>query len=305
MRVPVPSSSGDRWPCAQRDAACDLAGPDWARLTEVGGKKEVFAGDLFALEGWAALVAGLGEDGAYAFAQRTALMYVRPDALAAGTTRQILAAAAAADFAPLAVMPVRLERCAVRSLWAYTCRWATAERLVLLDAVAALGPGLLVLWADARGGPACARMTGVKGRNDPRRRAGGTLRDAGGSPNRALTLVHTPDEPADVVRELGVLCSWPERAALIGEASARRAGAGVGLEVLEAAVGAVERELPALGWPTGPRGPVRTPAVRELHAGPVAQRWAAVVAASASWPLLRRTPGPATWPEQETRSPWR
>ncbi|MGR4852125.1 hypothetical protein [Streptomyces sp. LARHCF252] len=106
----------------------------------------------------------------------------------------------------------------MRALWAYMCRWATTERL-LLDALAALGPGLLVLWADNTGASACERMTAVKGRNDPRRREPGTLRDIAGSPNRVLTMLHCADDAADVVRELGVLCSWAERSHLIKDAA--------------------------------------------------------------------------------------
>jgi hypothetical protein len=70
---------------------------------------------------------------------------------------------------------VRLDRCGLRSLVGYTARRATAERLWLLDAVAALGPGLLVLWADEARlpgeTPAAVRMTRLKGANDPAARS--------------------------------------------------------------------------------------------------------------------------------------
>ncbi|WP_311579421.1 nucleoside-diphosphate kinase [Streptomyces lancefieldiae] len=262
----------------------------------------MLARDLHAQEGWAALAGALGdEEEAYAFSARTALMWLRPDAFAAGTARRVVAATAEAGFTPLAVRPIRLERCAVRALWSYMCRWATAERLILMDALVALGPGLLVLWADDTGGPVSVRMMAVKGRNDPARREPGSLRDIAGSPSRALTMLHTTDDPADVVRELAVLCSWPERAGLIAEAAARlREGHSADLDQ---ALGGVERELPPLGLPVLEAG-APAPAVHELFTGPVDKRWAALVAASEGWPLLRRTPGPAAWPEQETRSPW-
>jgi hypothetical protein len=289
-----------------RPAAFDLAGPDWDRLTGVEGKAEVFARDLFALEGWASLTGELGAPEAYAFAERTALMWLRPDAFAAGAARKLLVAAEEAGFRPVAARPVRLDRSGVRALWAYMCRWATAERLLLLDALAALGPGLLVLWADATGDArrdvgesTSERMTAVKGRNDPARRQERTLRDVAGSPNRALTMLHTTDDPADVVRELAVLCTWPERADLITAAAARLLD-GQSVD-LDHALRDVESELAPLGLP---EAGAPAPSVHELHTGPVDKRWAALVAASERWPLLRRTPGPAAWPEQETRSPW-
>ncbi|MFE3742659.1 hypothetical protein [Streptomyces sp. NPDC059134] len=98
----------------------------------------------------------------------------------------------------------------MRALWAYMYQWATVERLWLLDALAALGPGLLVLMADEHGAqarvPASVRITEVKGSNDPGRRIPGFLREVAGSPNRVLTMVHSVDEPADVVRELAICC---------------------------------------------------------------------------------------------------
>ncbi|MER8226346.1 hypothetical protein ABTZ58_38795 [Streptomyces sp. NPDC094143] len=291
-----------------RSAAFDLAGPRWDRLTDTDGKADVFARDLFALEGWASLAGQLGEQQAYAFAERTSLMWLRPDAFAAATARGVLAAAEAAGFRPLAAQPVRLERCGIRVLWAYMCRWATTERLMLLDALAALGPGLLVVWtagtgsARAAGGePVSVRMTRLKGRNDARRREQASLRAVAGSPNRALTMLHTPDDPADVVRELAVFCDRAERAELIRQASTHLAGAQPA--AIEGAVRAVEAELPPLGLPSRHR-PGRPVQARELFAGPVEARWAALVAASHAWPLLTRTPQAAFWPEQEMRSPW-
>lgn len=298
LRAPYPA---DDQPANGRSPAFDLAGPDWVRLTDVTGKDQVFARDLLAQEGWAALAGELGDGEAHGFAESVALMWLRPDAFAAGSARRVLTATAQAGFRPVAVLPVRLDRCAVRALWAYMCRWATAERLILMDALAALGPGMLVLWTDDTGGPASVRMTAAKGRNDPSRRQQGTLRDVAGSPNRALTMLHTTDDPADLVRELAVLCSWPERAEIITTAATRlRDGHPA---ALDAAVRAVESELPPLGLPELEAG-TSAPSAYELFTGPVDKRWAALVAASESWPLLRRTPGPAAWPEQETRSPW-
>jgi hypothetical protein len=277
-------------------------------LTGIDGKGDVFARDLYALEGWASLAGEIGEQQAYVFAERTSLMWLRPDAFAAGTARSVLTAAEAAGFRPLAARPVRLERCGVRALWAYMCRWATGERLMLLDALAALGPGLLVVWTDgtgsaraAGGEPVSVRMTRLKGRNDASRREHASLRAVAGSPNRALTMLHTTDDPADVVRELGVFCAWGERAELIRQASAHLAGGQAA--AVEEAVRAVEAEVPPLGLPSRHR-PGRHVQAREMFTGPVEARWAALVAASHAWPLLTRMPQAAFWPEQETRSPW-
>ncbi len=155
----------------------------------------------------------------------------------------------------MAARPVQLGPGAVRVLWAYMLRWATAERLLLLDAVAALGPGLLVLWAHSTPGAVSTRMKALKGSNDPARRCEGPLRGVAGALNRVLTMLHTADDPADAVRELAVLCSWRERAQLVCEAAARlRGGRPV---ALEDTVRAVDRELPAFGLPQGTAYPYR------------------------------------------------
>jgi hypothetical protein len=86
-----------------------------------------------------------------------------------------------------------------------------------LDAVAELGPGLVALYRHPDGAPS-RRLTRLKGGNDPSGRAADSLRSVAGSPNRLLTMVHTSDDPADVVRELAVFLPWRERTALVASA---------------------------------------------------------------------------------------
>ncbi|MFF8919408.1 hypothetical protein ACF08M_40540 [Streptomyces sp. NPDC015032] len=271
------------------------------------GKDTVFAADIWAREGWASAELTLGGAGAHRFADRIAVTWLRPDAFAAGTARRVLAAVAERGFRVLAARPVHLGPAGARALWAYMCRWATVERLWLLDAVVALGPGLLVLWADDTDSPlpASARLTAGKGNGAPGRRDGQSLRDLAGALNRVLTMVHTADEPADVIRELAVFCpSWQERVLLIEEAATRLAEGTAGS--WEAACRQVETELPAQAAPdrAGTAGPVvRGPGV--LYQGELAERWAALRAAADTWPLLAPSPGPVSWPEQARRNPWR
>lgn len=287
-------------------AALDLSGPrKWDRMTCTSDKAAVFSRDVFSREAWATLVHGLGEEQAYRFAERVALLWVRPDAFAAGATRRVLAAAGDAGFRALAVRPVRLERCGVRSLWGYAARWATAEGLWLLEAIAALGPGLMVLYADEEWRPggqsASVRMTVVKGVGDPAVRAKGTLREVAASPNLALTMVHAADEGADLVRELGVFVPWAERLQVVVEA-ARRLASGATCP-LEQAIRSVEAEFASItapplqlsgmaGEPTADVGP--------LLAGPLDRRWAKVQAAALRWRLFSSSPASAWWRESVT-----
>ena len=299
-------SEGRIPPQMPRHPALDLAGPrEWQRLTSVPGKAEVFGRDVFMRESWASFVDGLeGERRAQRFIEQVALVWLRPDAFAAGVTRHVLAAADAAGFRALAARPVRLERCGVRSLWAYAARCATAEGLWLLEAIAALGRGLLVLYVDERWGPdgpsATVRMTEVKGAGDPTARAPGTLRDVAGSPNPALTMVHAADEGADLVRELGVFLPWVERRHLIVNA-ARRLETGARCP-LDQAVADVDSEFVSLGTEIerSSRSGSDPEHVDHLLVGTLERRWAGILAAAERWRLFSAGPVTGWWSEPVT-----
>ncbi|WP_433531290.1 nucleoside-diphosphate kinase [Micromonospora sp. CA-263727] len=241
--------------------------------------------DIYFRDSWAALSTTLGESQAYRFAASVGLLWVRPDAFAAGVAHVVLDAVVRAGFRPVAGVVVRLDRRGVRALWAGELERATVERLWLLDAVVALGPSVLLLLADdapVLGSPVASRLRGVKGANDPQVREPGTLRAVAGSPNRALTMVHTAEDGADLVRELGVFCDWPQRCALVAQAAGHLA-AGTTWSV-EPALRTVQRQVPAM-----PHVPLAGRVTRHpsgLAAADLADRWAKVRRASEVWPLL-------------------
>jgi nucleoside diphosphate kinase len=186
-------------------------------LTADPGKRERYTVDPLLREGWATLVGVLGQKAALRFASETAVAWLRPDVAAAGAIGEVCARIDAAGFAAVGAAVVRLGRADVRALWWWQLRRATAERLLLLDAVAELGPGLVALYRHPAGDPS-RHLTRLKGGNDPADRPADSLRSVAGSPNRLLTMVHTSDDPADVVRELAVFLPWRERAALVASA---------------------------------------------------------------------------------------
>ncbi|WP_181009019.1 nucleoside-diphosphate kinase [Streptomyces sp. SM12] len=228
-----------------------MPAPATDRLTREPEKARHYAFDPLVRGGWATLVGVLGEGEAARFASETALLWVRPDAVAAGVAEDVLARVGAAGFTPVGASAVRLERAGVRALWWWHLRRATAERLLLLDAVVELGPGLLVLYRHS-GGDAARRLTSLKGGNDPAGRRADSLRSVAGSPNRLLTMVHTSDDPLDVVRELAVFLPWRERAALV--ASAHVPSPGGSQAVVQAPLAAV-----LAAYPDPANGRPRTP----------------------------------------------
>jgi hypothetical protein len=63
--------------------------------------------------------------------------------------------------------------------------------------------------------PATVRLAGLKGTADVARQRPGSLRHMLAQPNRVLSFVHVADEPADIVRELGLLLDRPRRARVL------------------------------------------------------------------------------------------
>ncbi|MFG3429555.1 nucleoside-diphosphate kinase [Streptomyces californicus] len=244
--------------------------------------------DLLAREGWASLVGVLGEREAVRFACETGVLWLRPDAAASGMAQEVVERVASAGFVAVGARAVRLSRGDVRALWWWHLKRATAERLLLLDAMVELGPGLVILYRHPDGDTA-RRLTVLKGGNDPVGRPADTLRSLAGSPNRLLTMVHTSDEPADVVRELGVFLPWRERAGLVASAWTNRAAPSVLDEPL-AALRAFYQGCPQ--GPAGPssgvsgRGAAFAALVQDTGVGETAQRWAAVREWSGRAPLL-------------------
>ncbi|MYR57086.1 hypothetical protein GTY54_12875, partial [Streptomyces sp. SID625] len=168
------------------------------RLTKEQAKALLYAADPLVREGWATLVGVLGPDAALRFATESALLWLRPDAAVSGAMSDALNRIAEDGFVPVGASTVRLDRGGVRALWWWHLRRATAERVLLLEALASLGPGLLVLYRHPDGDPA-RRLTRLKGGNTPVGRDADSLRSVAGSPNRILTKVHTSDDPLDVV----------------------------------------------------------------------------------------------------------
>ncbi|WP_435109203.1 nucleoside-diphosphate kinase [Nocardiopsis synnemataformans] len=194
-----------------------MAPPALWRLTADHGKRTRYGNDPYLRESWASLRAQVGTDQAYCLATTTALVWVRPDCFASGGASAVLSRIGRAGFEVLASTPASLDRAGVRGLWWSELDRATAERLLLLDAVVALGPGMLV-WLHHPGNEPTRIMNQLKGPNTVRGRSDDQLRSVAQSPNRLLTMVHASDDPADVVRELGLFLPWTQRVQIIGQA---------------------------------------------------------------------------------------
>jgi nucleoside diphosphate kinase len=140
------------------------------------------------------------------FARRHAALLLKPDAVVARRLEAAVDWLTGRGFRIVAAAVTRLTRTMIRALWYFQWNLATPYRrrlaaLFLEDADALV----LVVRPDRELDiPASVELTRLKGPTDPDARRPGQLRHLLGRYSYLLNLVHTPDEPADVLRELAV-----------------------------------------------------------------------------------------------------
>src|SRR5216683_1412570 len=176
-------------------------------------KREYYGADVYYLESAEQLdgmlaAGGPGQRGTGLadFAYGHALLLLKPDAVVA---RQVLPAIdwlRDNGFRIVAASRSRVTRTAIRALWQYQWNLATRYRRRLADGFVTGADSLvLVVRPDSEPEvPASVLLTELKGPTSPDARQPGQLRYLLGRYCYLLNLVHTADEPADVLRELAV-----------------------------------------------------------------------------------------------------
>ncbi|WP_422774255.1 nucleoside-diphosphate kinase [Plantactinospora sp. WMMC1484] len=220
-----------------------------AFLTTLPRKRSLYAVDTYFRESFEDLVA-VGGGRIEEFCHDHALLLLKPDAVVSRRLGPVLRWVLAYGFSIVWAATVTIDRHGVRALWQYGLNAASRDRRDAADLyVTACECLLLLLALPGRPQPASLVLSAVKGPADPIRCRPGQLRHDVGSFNYQLNLVHAADEPADLLRELAVLCNHETRATLYRrglDASAgvdRRSEAFALVDRLEAATPAVDLEL--------------------------------------------------------------
>ncbi|MGV9565184.1 nucleoside-diphosphate kinase [Streptomyces sp. NPDC003480] len=174
------------------------------RLTCHPAKRRLYGADTYYQEAHEQLA--VLTDDVTGFAHRHATLLLKPDAVVARRLEAAVDWLTGRGFRIVGAAVTRLTRTMIRSLWYFQWNLATPYRrrlaaLFLEDADALV---LLVRPARDPGIPASVELTGLKGPTDPDARRPGQLRHLLGRHSYLLNLVHTADEPADVLRELAV-----------------------------------------------------------------------------------------------------
>lgn len=186
--------------------------PHWLSADE--RKRRLYPDDIYFREAWADALDILGDP--RPLLERTTFMLFKPEAIVGRRADPAVGFLRARGFEALASRTLRCDRHVVRALWRYQLNAAPLATLKAVDMITASSEFLLVVLRDQPGPiqtPAATRLSADKGSS--RRREHGRLRDLLRSPTLLLNFVHAPDDPADLVRELGVLLSDGEREMLL------------------------------------------------------------------------------------------
>ncbi|MFE2970152.1 nucleoside-diphosphate kinase [Streptomyces sp. NPDC059340] len=188
--------------------------PTVAPLTRNPLKPSLYSQEPYFREAFVDLEALLGER-TVDTVMRHGLVVVKPDGFALGTTGTVVDFYTRHGFEPVDIRPVAFTPTVWRSLWAYQMTQASIDRLLVNDLVID-GSAVALLFRSRTDSPlpTAVRLSALKGPARMEKQDEDCLRRAIGQPNRIFSLVHSADEPADFVRELGILFSQRDRRAM-------------------------------------------------------------------------------------------
>jgi len=191
------------------------AKPFPGRLTVSAGKALLFSVDTYFLEAWQQLTTLTPDP--LEFAHRHGIVVLKPDVWAGRRGVAILDWLEERGFAPAYCTRLRFDRHSVHALWRYQWNMATPQRRALQERIMTCFDSLLIVVRRSRPirVPTTVYLTDLKGPSLPADRKPEHLRTLLDSDNPILNFVHTADEPADVVRELGIYFDAARRAACL------------------------------------------------------------------------------------------
>jgi nucleoside diphosphate kinase len=195
-----------------------------ARLSRVDIKREVFAVDTYFLEGLGTF-RQLCPGGEAALALGLTLVVAKPEAVVSRRVHLMADWLQGNGYQIVGAESLQFDRHLIRALWGHHWNAMTEDHKAVVDQLVQATPCMVFLVRDVQAGeqaalPAAIRFSRQKGPADPELRTPGQLRHALGFDSLLLNVVHSPDEPADVVRELAVLFDRQDRDRLLAAAVA-------------------------------------------------------------------------------------
>ncbi|MGW7361945.1 hypothetical protein ACWGI8_00595 [Streptomyces sp. NPDC054841] len=144
-----------------------------------------------------------------------ALCMLKPEATAGRRLLPALRILREAGFRPVDAVRFRHDRMTIREIWRYQFNIASRERIEAMDVILPSTDTVALVLKDERwtpgAVPAAVRLNALKGPADPLLRGPQHLRHRLGVVNGLFNFTHISDEPADVLREIAVICDEPRR----------------------------------------------------------------------------------------------
>ncbi|UOE95086.1 nucleoside-diphosphate kinase [Alkalihalobacillus sp. LMS39] len=149
---------------------------------------------------------------------KTSLVIVRPDALILGKAIPALEIIIKLGFKPICFKAKKIDRLMLREIWRHSYSQASIDRILIHERIFSLSNSVVIFFLGPKNSidyPASVDLSLRKGSAKKEKQKSTDLRSLLGSPSRYLSLIHISDEPADVIREMGILFNWSERDKLI------------------------------------------------------------------------------------------
>ncbi|MCE9667081.1 hypothetical protein LY474_04565 [Myxococcus stipitatus] len=186
---------------------------EWSHLSSLEEKRAAYALESYFRESlWDARVV-LGER-MLPILQRITLLVFKPEALVGRRVDGTMRFLADNGFTPIHYRPFTFTRPITREVWRFQWNASTLDKIDVSTLAFCALPTVMVVLRDDSSPlelPGSVRLKKRKGAAAPEARAPGTLRSVVSAPNRMITFVHTTDEPADVLREVGIFFDRPTR----------------------------------------------------------------------------------------------
>lgn len=223
---------------------CTPSDREWKLLTIFGSKKSYFSTETYFRESF---FDGhdVGGENIVNLMVRTAVVVLKPEIFASGKTRDVINLIERYDFKLKAFSTVKYDRLKIRETWRYQYSEATIDRMSLVDHLYCLGDAMLLFFEDTSPvltKPASARLHKLKGASEARLRTPDTLRSIIRIPNGVIRLFHVPDEPADIIREMGILFDRDQRLLIYNQLCSPSS---INTKHLEATIAQLESQHPS------------------------------------------------------------
>ena len=186
-------------------------------------KRAHYTDDPYFWEGWSSFLAACPGRSAEAILGRVTFLLVKPEAIAGRRIAPILGFLVSSGYRITGTWPLRMGRHEARALWRYQLNAVPIAHIRALEMLVGAGELFLVGLdrppgtGDTSAAESLSRSKGSSAgpAGDGPAAGSDSLRGRLGAPALMLNFVHTPDEAADVVRELAVLCDADTQAQVI------------------------------------------------------------------------------------------